>query len=331
MKTENKMLPRERIMKVLAGEETDRVPFQEIFFGHQAVAEYFGGLQKTPEDAARYLANSGQCSYLVGGFWWTLQSKYLEVEHDVKRYAGGDAITMDDVINMQPPIFEERIDALNNAIAAARKYNLATHVFLMNSFHSASTSMGLDNLALALYDTPEIVESYMNKIEEYNRSVLHKLSKFDIDFVFFDGDCAYKNGLMINPRMFRDIWFDKTKATIEVCQKYGWPYCYHTDGKIDEVYPLLIELGFSATHGVEAAANSLAEIKSKFGKQITLIGNFDIADLAFKTSAEIHDMTVEMLKIGSQGGRYIAACNTLPGNNIPLENYLAFRDTIVNF
>ena len=91
MKTENKMLPRERIMKVLAGEETDRVPFQEIFFGHQAVAEYFGGLQKTPEDAARYLANSGQCSYLVGGFWWTLQSKYLEVEHDVKRYAGGDA------------------------------------------------------------------------------------------------------------------------------------------------------------------------------------------------------------------------------------------------
>ena len=299
MKTENKMLPRERIMKALVGEETDRVPYQEIFFAHKGFAEYFGGLQKTPEDAARYLANSGQCSYLVGGFWWMLQSKQQEVEHDVKRYAGGDAITMDDVINMQAPGFEESIAALNDAIAAARKYNLATHVFLM--------------------------------IEEYNRSVLHKLSKFDIDFIFFDGDCAYKNGLMINPGMFRDIWFDKTKATIEVCQNYGWPYCYHTDGKIDEVYPLLIELGFSATHGIEAAANSLAEVKAKFGRQITLIGNFDIADLALKTPAEIHEMTIEMLKIGGQGGRYIAGCNTLPGNNIPLENYLAFRNAIVNF
>lgn len=93
----------------------------------------------------------------------------------------------------------------------------------------------------------------------------------------------------------------------------------------------MIELGFSTTHGVEAAANNLADIKAEFEKQITLIGNFDIGDLALKPPVEIHEMTIEMLKIGYQGGRYIAGCNTLPRNNIPLENYLAFRNAIVNF
>lgn len=325
------MKPSERIMAALKGLPTDTIPFQEIFFSHRKVSEYFGGPQNTMEDAARYLANSGQCSLLVSGFWWCLNNEYAETSEGTKRYAGGRKITMHEVMNMQPQDIEEKIPKLKEGITAARKYDLASHIFLMSGFHSAATAMGLENFCYALYDTPEIVQTYMEKIEEYNRRVLRRLSEFDIDFVFFDGDCAYKTGLMISPDMFRKIWFDRTKATVKICQDNGWPYCYHTDGKIDEVIPMLIELGFSATHGVEAAANDLADIKNRFGEKITLIGNFDITHLAHKSPQEITTMTRKMLEIGGKGGRYIAACNTLPGDNIPLENYLAFRDTIVNF
>jgi len=325
------MTPRERIMAALAGKPTDTVPYQEIFFGHSGVAEHFGGPQNSPENAAKYLKNSGQCSFLVSGFWWTLKSNYKEVSDGEKRYAGGDMLTMEDVDLMRPPEFEEAIPQLKESIAAARKYDLATHVFLMNSFHSCATTMGLENFCYAMYDTPEIISAYMDKVEQYNRDILTRLIDYDIDFVFFDGDCAYKNGLMVSPANFRELWFDRTRRTVEVCRDNGWPYCYHTDGKIDEVCPLLIELGFSAMHGVEAAANNLAEIKKQFGDKITLIGNFDIVDLALKTPKEIKMATIEMLKIGADGGRYIAACNTLPGNNIPLGNYLAFRNAIVNF
>jgi len=80
---------------------------------------------------------------------------------------------------------------------------------------------------------------------------------------------------------------------------------------------------------VEAAANDLADIKRRFGRDITLIGNFDIVDLANRTPAEIAVMTRRMLDIGTSGGRYVAACNTLPGNDIPLANMLAYRDEIV--
>ena len=33
----------------------------------------------------------------------------------------------------------------------------------------------------------------------------------------------------------------------------------------DEVIPFVIKLGFSAIHGIEAAANDLGKIKDKFG------------------------------------------------------------------
>jgi len=325
------MTPRERILAAFQGKPTDQVPYLEVFFGHRGFAEYFGGPQDSIDAAAKYLRNSGQCSYLVGGFWWVPEDTYQDTGEGHRRYAAGHLWTLDDVKAMREPDLAEAAKNLDASIAGARAQGLACHVFIMSSFHSASTTMGLENLCYTLYDHPEVLHAFMDRIEAYNRKVLRFLAGRDIDFVFIDGDCAYKNGLMVAPAPFRELWFERTRDTVALCRKNGWPYCYHTDGKGDDIYPLLIELGFSATHGVEAAANDLADIKRRFGRDITLIGNFDIVDLADRTPAEIATMTRRMLDAGTPGGRYIAACNTLASDNIPLANMLAFRDTIMNY
>lgn len=326
------MTPRERILAVLAGQQTDVVPYQEIFFGHLGVAEHFGGPQGSTDSQARYVAHSGMCSLLVGGFWWCPGNHYHETSEGVSRYeASHKPWTMDDVEQMQEPDIDEKLQHIQEMIVSARKHQLATHVFIMNCFHSASTSMGLENLCMTMYDDPEVLSAYLDRIELFNQKVLTRLWDYDIDFVFVDGDCAYKSGLMVRPELFRQLWYDRTDKTMDICRQRGWPYCFHTDGKIDQIYPMLIEMGFSAHHGVEKAANDLADIKKRFGTQITLIGNFDIVDLANQSPETITTLTREMLAVGSPGGRYVAACNTLPGNNIPLENYLAFRNAIVTY
>ena len=325
------LTPRERILAALQGEPTDRVPYQEVFFGHRAFAEHFGGPQDSPAAAARYLRHSGQCSYLVGGFWWCPGGDTKVLEDGTRRYAGGHPWTMAEVEAMQEPDLAAAAASMAPAIAAARAQDLACHVFIMSSFHSASTAMGLENLCYTLCDAPEVLHAYLDRIEGYNRKALRFLAGADIDFVFIDGDCAYKNGLMVSPTAFREFWCGRTRETVAVCRENGWPYCYHTDGKIDEVYPLLIELGFSAAHGVEAAANDLVDIKRRFGRDLTLIGNFDIVELASRTPAQVAELTRHMLDAGTPGGRYIAACNTLPGDNIPLANMLAYRDAIVEY
>jgi uroporphyrinogen-III decarboxylase len=325
------MTPKERILAALRGKPTDRLPYQEIFFNNYAVAEHFGGPQKSFDDAGRYLSKSGQCSMLVAGYWWSPCDVYAETQDGHKRYTGGRTWTMKDVREMQEPDIEPTLPSLQEGIEAARRYRLACHVFIQNGFHAASTIMGLENLCYTLVDAPEVLKAMIDRIEEYNRHVLQKLSSFDIDIVFVDGDCAYKNGLMVSPDIFRNIWFEPTRKTMELCRANGWPYCYHTDGKVKDLYPMLIELGFYAHHGVEAAANDLGEIKSLFGDRITLIGNFDVAQLALRRPEEITRLTRKMLDTGSPGGRYIAGCNTVVGEEIPLENYLAFQKTIMEY
>ena len=94
---------------------------------------------------------------------------------------------------------------------------------------------------------------------------------------------------------------------------------------------MLIELGFSAFHGVEAAANDLGDIKRRFGRDITLMGNMDVVFLTHASVAEVRAATERMLTIGMEGGRYVAACNTSPMDYIPYGNYLAMVDVIQHF
>jgi len=151
------------------------------------------------------------------------------------------------------------------------------------------------------------------------------------DFVLFDGDCAYKKGLMVNPRIFRKLVFNRTKETVSYLKRFGIPYVFHTDGKLDEVIPLLIELGFSAIHGCEKIANNLKHLVDVFGDDIVLIGNMDVVFLSKASPEEVEKETEEMLRIGSSKGKFVAACNISPLDYIPEKNYLAMVKTIKSF
>jgi len=152
-----------------------------------------------------------------------------------------------------------------------------------------------------------------------------------VDGVLFDGDCAFKSGLMVSPPVFRELVFDRTARTVAALKEADIPYALHSDGKADDLLPVLIDLGFSAFHGVEAAANDLGDIKARFGGDITLVGNMDVVFLTHSTPDEVREATLAMLETGSPGGRYMAACNTSPMDYIPNENYLAMVDTILGY
>jgi len=47
-------------------------------------------------------------------------------------------------------------------------------------------------------------------------------------------------------------------------------------------------------------------------------------------SGEIRRAAAEMVLVGKPGGRYVAAVNTIVGEEVPLENYLAFLESVAD-
>ena len=216
-------------------------------------------------------------------------------------------------------------------VQANHDAGLAAEGLVTSCIHALSTSLGLEGLSFAIYENWDWLEEAMELVERRNRRTIAAFIDAGVDIVLFDGDCAYKGGPMISPEMLEKLWYDRTKNTVSILHDAGiWAY-YHTDGKVDEVLPMLISLGFAAFHGCEKVANSLSHLKNEFGDKITLIGNFDQAELTNMTVEQVVAETKIMLEHGAPYGRFIADLNTSVREFIPLENYNAFLDTICRF
>jgi uroporphyrinogen decarboxylase len=203
---------------------------------------------------------------------------------------------------------------------------------LTHCFHAGTISMGLEKLSLRIYDDPDFVNDYFEWVESRSRRAIEEImAEIMPDFILFDGDCAFKSGLMVRPELYRKFVFEQTKQTVSLLKKLGIPYTLHSDGKADGLLPMLIELGFSAFHGCEKVANDLCDLVDKFGDDICLVGNMDVAFLANSCPAMIRTETEKMLVEGSAKKTFVAACNTSPQDYIPEKNYLAFCDVIKNF
>ena len=319
---------------MLHGEETDRVPFWEVWFLKEGELsrQIMGGPVDTVEKEVALSRRLGWEHLRLGAVSDGLPRTYGQIGDGTERYSPQGGLHSLAQLEEIPPLDLDAVAAhVAPSVQAAHEAGLAAISYLPWCFHSTATSMGLLNFAYKTVDDIDFVHTVCEFVEERSRLALREvLIPLGIDVVLFDGDCAYRNGLMVSPTIYRQLVFARTARTVSLLKEAAIPYTFHSDGKLDHVIPMLIELGFCAVHGVEAMANDLGDIKARFGRDITLMGNMDITFLGYSTVEEVRAATRTMLEIGPAGDRaYVAACNTSPEDFIPVQNYLAFADEIL--
>ena len=323
----------ERLMRLLRGERIFTPPLWEVFFLKFEMCKKFYGDYENIDNRIALAKDLGMASIPLRGVNTNvLYAPALEASDGTHHYAGGSSTYIEDFSKRALPDWTNDIKRLKIEQRKTTEAGLASVIGLPWCFHTTATSMGLENFSMKLHDDFDSVNWVFEEIEKRNRLVIEKvISEVRPDYVLFDGDCAYKTGLMVNPDIFRKLVFEKTKKTVSCLKGLDIPYTFHSDGNIDEVIPLLIELGFSSVHGCEKAANDLDHLVEKFGDDIVLVGNMDVVFLTHSTIKQITEETLKMLETGSRKGRYIAACNTGVMEYIPDENYLAMIDAIKTF
>lgn len=320
-------------MKTLLGEPTEGVPFWEVWFGMKELPEeLLGHPLETIEDEIEF-AHRMEWQYLRVPVPRRAPGSSKETASDgTLHYVQTGKIDLQELFDRPDPDWEQAREEAAARVQRIHEEGMAAIAYLPWAFHSVNTALGLEHFSLLIYDEPDYINAMFDWVEEGCRMSIEKVViPSGIDVVLFDGDCAFKNGLMIRPDMFRDLVYERTDITTGPLRDAGITYTLHSDGKADELLPILIELGFSAFHGVEAAANDLGDIKERFGDDITLVGNMDVVFLTHATVPEVRTATEQMLLTGCPGGRYMAACNTSPLDYIPTENYLAMVDVINSF
>jgi len=142
-------------------------------------------------------------------------------------------------------------------------------------------------------------------------------------------DLGTNTGPMFNPRIYTKYIKPKHKKTIELVKKRApnAKVLLHCDGDIRRFIPDLIEAGFDILNPIEGHLPGMdpAKLKKDFGNELTFQGGVDVKEVLPKGTVE--DVRKEVrLRIEQMavGGGYILCTAHNFGNDIPLENMLAF-------
>ncbi len=120
-------------------------------------------------------------------------------------------------------------------------------------------------------------------------------------------DTAYKNRVMIDPKLWEDLIVPGYTRINNIIHKRGGFSFWHSDGYTEPYFEGLIKAGFNGVQSLEPIAGmDLGVLKQKYGSRICLIGNIDCSQLLpFGTEQEVIESVKKCIKDAGQGGGYI--------------------------
>jgi len=189
-------------------------------------------------------------------------------------------------------------------------------------FAFLNEQMGTAALMFAYVDNPEFVHQVNELLCVLCENALKTvLPEFDLDYIGYHEDMAYKTGSMISPAMFREFMTPYYRRIAEIADAHDADLrVMDSDGNIEELIPLWLECGINVVGPVEVAAGmDVVRLREEYGKDLRMIGGFDKRILASSTQ-EI-EMEFERIRPVIEAGGYIPMCDHIVPPDVPFENY----------
>lgn len=176
---------------------------------------------------------------------------------------------------------------------------------------------------LKMIEDPEWISDIFNTFTDLIIESYRKIKKegIQVDGFHFSDDIAYKNGMLFSPKIYREILFPCHKRLCDFFKSEGLPVMYHTDGKLDEVLPLLLEVGITGIQPIEAkAGNDVRKFKKIYGKDLVLVGNIDVRKMC-GSKEEIEEEVKSKILVAKENGGYIYHSDHSVPPSVSFENY----------
>lgn len=68
----------------------------------------------------------------------------------------------------------------------------------------------------------------------------------------------------------------RLRRVFEPPTRKGIPILFHSDGNIEALIPDLLEMGIAALNPIEPYGMDIRQIKKRYGRNLTLVGNLDV-------------------------------------------------------
>jgi uroporphyrinogen decarboxylase len=311
---------KERILRVLAREEPDRVPHFEWSIDRKVRAALAPGCGSLNEFAARMgldavLADPDFSRARTGPGQWRTEWGYTiqesEEEHGIE--VDSPIHSMEDFLRYTPPdpAAAGRYTTIEKTLAEYGKTH-AVIVHLNDVFSIPRYLMGYENLLMA---------------------IAREVASRGVQIVYTGDDFAGGTGPLMSPAHFRQLFYPGLCRVMKGYRDLGLRVIKHTDGMIWPLIDMIVDSGIDCLDPIDPIAGmDLGEVKAKFGKRIALKGNVDCSHLmTLGTPEQVAAATRDALRVGAPGGGFILSSSNSIHSTVKPENYMALLRTLKDY
>jgi uroporphyrinogen decarboxylase len=183
--------------------------------------------------------------------------------------------------------------------------------------------VGSERILYMFYDDPGLIEDMMEQVLYLETEVIKRtLKDIKVQQAHFCEDVAYKAGPLISPAMVRKFMIPRYKKITDLLHNYGVDVInVDSDGNLNELIPLWLEVGINFPAPLEVAAhNDAVALRKKYGKNLILGGNIDKRTLIKGKEAIREEVMSKVPFLLEQGGYFPSVDHSVPPD-VTFENY----------
>jgi uroporphyrinogen decarboxylase len=201
-----------------------------------------------------------------------------------------------------------------------------------NLWEMTRALVGMENALLMTVTDHDIFDALLGKLTEvldgFYDAFLSVVGPY-VHVVEIAEDLGTNHGPMFNPEIYRKFIKPRHRKTIELIKSKApnAKVMLHCDGAIRKFIPDMIDIGIDILNPIEGHLRGMdpVELKRDFGKDMVFQGGVDVKQVLNHGTVEdvYREVRLRIEQMG-QGGGYVLAPAHNFGNDIPLENMLAF-------
>lgn len=344
----------ERVTAVVRGELPDRPPLYDLL-RNDAVISYFAGDPLTLDNAAEAvyrayepaidatrplvrLPNAETTVRRADGryerrFRWTTWIEPARYA-DAASYAAAKRAYLDRWDPAWTPDKQRRMEEYLSDIADQRRRLGEVFFFpggpclgLMGIIHE----VGLEHFAYYHAEFPDVIDELLEvHALDAVTWIGHLPEGHGIVAVFAGDDIAFKGGPLLSPTWFEQHYFDRMARLLAAYHERGIRVLFHSDGNLNALLDGLVDAGIDGLNPIEVVAGmDVGEIHRKY-PDLFMADGIDVSQLLpYGSPAEVKETVRRTIEAAE--GRLLVGSSTELNNEVPLENYLALREAVLEY
>ena len=189
--------------------------------------------------------------------------------------------------------------------------------------------VGFERLCYLLFEDETLVQDIFDAVGSRLLRFYEIVSGIDtVGALIVNDDWGFKTQTMLDPDSMHRYLFPWHQTIVNAIHLNRKPAILHSCGNLEAVMDFLIEeLKYDAKHSWEDAICPVEKGWQRWGNRIAILGGIDMDFLIRSSPEEIHQRSIELLKLTGSKGYALGSGNSIP-EFVPVKNYFAMINSV---